>query len=709
MSTLKVPRLYFKGVSSWDPPTTNNNDQWPTFDFTNAELDWGYLASQTPPITRANVKKQFPIWAQTLREFDPGGGAPPYQQPPAEWNYYGGANIALNRSSPAGQTVITGGQTTYGGTIDTSDPVINAPINLYGDPFPGSTRPTSARMVDINPGAFWSTDFYLRGLTIGDASSPLLSGDIVPGTRMSSRFMNVQRNLNLDNGLEIAGVASIVMQTCLPNQRNNGNLRIDAGNSDLLALLDEMQEQPNVKGVMVRIVVYATLYFSREEFAGCNGLTEQYTRLTELWEEALKNNTTPIQNPAVSTIVGTVGPWMNEELVSVPGGRYLFAGTSLAVTNASKYSEDTPPQVPLGPTFAELNTAGGDLYLSLDLGSTIPEIDSTLEKANFGPIDVKLSGNSTPLFTLNPHDYSKPIYDLSAGILDVRLPDGFTADDFANGFLEFEAQGKVAASETTLSSSAITVQTDQRGVYVNQSESASFTLQVRQGGAIPTQPIKVLMQQYMPSPAPPSGGGSWILPSASQTIAVVFTDAPDNIVMIEPGGVGEIEVNIKAVRPGFPNIVFFPFMDGDPVPQPPAVIIPVYNEHVPNPPLTIASAFYNSVRVLPFDDGLPHAFVALWNATHDKNEAWNFIYYQIFYLYEVIYPVMKFIANLDLGDQQAVEQNIEMIHTLIATDMEENTMYMPVTRELSSGKRIVLNMYYNILTNNLQGDIEVPD
>ncbi|MEL6865251.1 MAG: hypothetical protein AAFP19_12565, partial [Bacteroidota bacterium] len=114
MSILNVPRLYFRGVSSWDPPTTNNNDQWPTYDFTHAAFNWGFLAQQKPPITPANFQTQFPKWAQTLQFYNPGGGTPGWYQPPAEWNYYGGSNISLVSPDQKQITTIQSGQTQFG-------------------------------------------------------------------------------------------------------------------------------------------------------------------------------------------------------------------------------------------------------------------------------------------------------------------------------------------------------------------------------------------------------------------------------------------------------------------------------------------------------------------------------------------------------------------------------------------------------------------
>ena len=60
-----------------------------------------------------------------------------------------------------------------------------------------------------------------------------------------------------------------------------------------------------------------------------------------------------------------------------------------------------------------------------------------------------------------------------------------------------------------------------------------------------------------------------------------------------------------------------------------------------------------TVRVLPFDSEVPARFIALWNATHDPAQAWNFVYNQILYVYDMLFSVM--LQYVNLGDRAAVE------------------------------------------------------
>jgi hypothetical protein len=689
-----VPRIFFQGQASWNPATMNNNDQWPTYDFVNASLDWTFLESQTPPITRLNAEQVFPTWAQTPQYYqaDP---PPGWYQPPSEWNYFGGNEAALHSSSA--QTCVTGGQSGYGPPIVTDDALVGAIVGIVGDPFPGTTFPTPARLIDSNPDAFWSTSFFLRSLLVGNQAGPgaYLSGDVAEQTQMSSRWMFLQRNLNIDNQLEIAGVGSCVLQACLPA----AGLTINPSGSALLQQLQEALSADGINGVMVRMSIYMTQYFTGSEFDGCKSMSDQYGVLVGLWADDLANGRAPYQNPAVSRVVGSIGLWMDGELASAPGGRYLTPVANVPLVDPPS---GAPSSTPFGPAVVEANPEAR--FVTLDLGSTIPELDSSGQKADFGTLSLVLTGGGgepTTLGLLTPADYGQAPYEASAGIVDLPLPDGVSASDLAEGTISLEAISGSPVT-TALAESQLTVQTDARGIWVDQAQTATFEIQVLQNGAPPTQDVQVLLQQYLPSPPPPqANASSWVIPSEQQPPAIQFLDAPENVVTVPASSGGVASVQFQPLLPGFPVIVFFPFFGGQP-PTPPNGIPPVF---VPGgPPISITSAFYGTVRVMPFDDDLPLAFSDLWNSTHDRQQAWDFVYGKILSLYSLLFPVMKYYGSLDLGNQDAVDQNIDLILQLTDASMLESSVYMPATRDLSAGKRMVLQMYGALVAKNWADD-----
>jgi hypothetical protein len=116
-------------------------------------------------------------------------------------------------------------------------------------------------------------------------------------------------------------------------------------------------------------------------------------------------------------------------------------------------------------------------------------------------------------------------------------------------------------------------------------------------------------------------------------------------------------------------------------------------------------SFYTTVRVLSFDDAFVDQFVQLWNSpsdpkkAYDPETAWNFVYSNILYLYDMIYPVM--LRFVPLGDRQRVEATIDQVLTLIAPSyFAEGTLAMPITRDLSEGKRAVLQLWGSLVKRN---------
>ena len=110
----------------------------------------------------------------------------------------------------------------------------------------------------------------------------------------------------------------------------------------------------------------------------------------------------------------------------------------------------------------------------------------------------------------------------------------------------------------------------------------------------------------------------------------------------------------RRVSPGFPVIGFFPYAG---------------ETHCRSRRSSfnfVDDAFYTTVRVLPFDDAVPQAFVDLWNGTRIRRQAWNFIYFEILYVYDMLFNVM--LEYVNLGSQQAVEQNLSGIWSAISQE-----------------------------------------
>lgn len=677
MSVLSVPRLFFRGEASWNPATLNNNDQWETVDVVGAELNWPFLGQQTPPITPGNARLRFPEWARTLRWY--GGGQGGWYQPPAEWNYYGGNEVALHTASA--RTVVTGTQLDYNGPVlgdHAEEALVGAYVDLAGDSYPGSAFAGAARVVDVNPDSFWSTCVFLRRVQIGDDSAPgaLLDGEVAPGTFMTSAWLNLERNLDRCRDLELAAVGGAVFQACLPGD----TLRLPPTRSSPWAARVERElRRPEVAGLMVRMSAYLTRYFPGEAFRDCQGRSARYTRLCQLWDEQLAGDGEPEQNPAVSRVLGTVGLWIDREPVGVPAGRLLTPRARVVVEGAP---------APLGPAVAEVHAP--ERVVSVDLGATVPERDGSGAKADVGPLSLVLEaegGASTVLATLEHADYAAERYEATAGIVDVCLPAGVDGAQIAAGTLRLVAGAAPAAA---LEEEPLTAHPSPRGVWLDQGATATVAVDVRHKGAVPEPEKAVLLRlaQYVPEPPPPCPHPRcWV--AATETSAVVGLPGADLAVC----GEEQAQVHLTPLRPGFATVVVLPYAKGEAPPDPPPVIQPLLAKEGATR-WTTTTAFFWTVRVLPFDGDLPARFDKL--ARRCPNAAWPFLYKHVLCYYDAVYPAMRYAARLDLGDRDAVERNIGRITDLVDHPID-STVRMPVTRELSAGKREVIRRYRDLV------------
>jgi hypothetical protein len=740
MSVLSFPRLYFHGFMEWDPNTTNNNDYVPTYDATDAALEWDFLAEQEPPITRDNFRDAFRPWV-----IKPAGDTCPPDPPPAanndncdadptchmasRWNYYGGQGCGFLQYAAGGRVTRTvGGDLAFGRPAAASDPLLGQPVVIAGNTFGGRSSP--ARLIDINPLSPFCSQIYLASLTAGSAET-FIGGP--PSQRMVSRSFFVPRNVSSD--LIIAGAIGVVFQTTIPRAAvTSGN----GGGSQLLAALLAAIAAPGAAGLMLRFAAYNTLYYQN---GICNDIPEQPRTCDEL--TALYQQGKVFVNPAYSRVTGVFGVWKDGELATAPGGHMLIpnakvtpvasaaaAATAVSFTApirvAGHGQVETRPAAPaapdataaaggpplaLGVVMAEIDAAAG--LVSLDLLNAIPEFTVQGDKFDYGPIEVgvQMDGKFEPINSFGFDQYDRSAYEAGGGLVDVPLGPGVTAAQVSQwlgpggGLLALRIRGTIAALEAPL-----TVETDDRGVYVDECRVQQVTLQVRYKNAPPPAGTRVVLAQYYPWPLL-VGTGSWVLfgtpppaggdgPFCTATPPAPNLAFPDGTV-VPVDAAGNATFRIAAAAPGFPNLAYYPFLPGQPQPAPQPQVAFGFTSYAT---VSISTAYYSAVRVLPFDNALVAQFVDRWNGTgsysgqpkYDRLLTWQFVYGNILYSYDMLYPVMD--QFMPLGNLTRVEGAIDQLVQLITAEMAAaSTLYMPVTRELSAGKRLILETWGNLV------------
>lgn len=730
MSVLSLPRIYFTGVMCWDPATGNNNDYFPTYDDEQAALNWSFFKQFGIDITPDNFGTTFRPWAIANQTVPFPGN--PTTGIPGEWNYFGGNGAYfVQYADPAKgidrRTMITGGMINPGQPV-TSDPLIGTPVTLLGDPFGDPQPKPPGRLIDNNPASVYSSQVFYNSMAVGNDSV----GFAAPrAERMQSRFINFTRNFNLT----AAGGASVTWQACFAA---GPTLKINAGQSKLLAALQAAVTSGQARGIMVRFNTYLNLYFQNGYFNNFNPQPKSADQLPALYKAALETGNL-FSNPCYSRVVGVIGPWYADELATCPEGRYLAPPPNTYLCNPRapqpcwpavtqplamfKYAHQDSQQIsagvsgPINVPVARLKAAGQlgvavaefddkRNVLSIDLLNTFPEWFWQGDKIDFQDIAVGVIGSDgsfTSLATLSYAKYAQANYEQAGGVVDLSI-NPQQAPLLKAGQIVFQAQPAVwvaqmddqgnmhpSPSQVILAETPLTAQTDRRSIYLNEGDASTFQISVKNLGK-PAAGASVLIVKYNPPDAEagpvnaiPAGGPQVVNVTNGQ--ATVITVTPDgmspvqtNATILQADANGKVNVSLQAAGPGFPVLVFYPYLAGQGLPA----ATGSFDE--------VGTAMFTTIRVLSYDDDFVDQFVQTWNSNYDPAAAWNFVYSNILYLYDMIFPVMlKFVP---LNDRARVEAAIDQVLALVSPEyFDESTLAMPITRDLSRGKRAVLELW----------------
>ncbi|MDJ0902982.1 MAG: hypothetical protein QNJ55_29695 [Xenococcus sp. MO_188.B8] len=688
MSILSLPRLYFTGEIFWNPDTANNS-----------AANYNESSNQvTTPLPEGVTYDTYKRYMMTYQK----------GQLPSGWNYFGahGCNFVDYENTLAQKTKIVGG-TMADGSYVKDDLILGKGVQIVGNIF--NDKPTPCRLVDVDPYAYWASQIFFDHLTIGDQKTGIQGPR---HHRMYSYWVSPNsRNLTFTNAEAPKGGAGAasgfcgVWQTSIPFDQLT--ITNEEG-SELLAALTEAMKQPGAQGLMIRFCSYRTLYYQ-------NGLRNKISQQPRNDEDLSKLYLAGeiFDNPAYSLVVGSIGIWNQEEPATAPAGRYLVPGPKISPQNSSQ-------EIQLGPILAQLNRK--QKILSLDLIDTFPECDRAAHKADFGSLRVQLINGEavTDIATLSYNDYNKKAYETQAGIVDIPLSDESLVEKIETGQLVLSLRQGLRCVRA-LEEQLFTAVSDDRGVYVEQDELPTCTVHVRYKGVLPPAGTRLLVAQYtngwgIISPTnwatqSMSAQNSMVLeskfitqnqssknsepqqpPSGQVEIAsgeVIDTDhTKGKIFEVNPEGIATF--TLSGISPGCCNLQLIPFGPNEPVPQ---------TKKENNFP---GYFNYTTIRVMPFDNDLVNK--------PDNELTWEFMYNNFFRVYNLIYPVMSEVIPLD--DRTLMEGAWMQIKAVLGEDIQENgeiknsmwesTMYMSVTRDLSLGKRKLLQRWCNLVSRDAQ-------
>ena len=675
MSYLMRPRAHFKGRFTVNPPTANNDRVSLTIDEANVR----------PEVPQNWTDEQFRVWMmQTKTVSEAGKDTTVWLN--GYYNYFGDHGMRFSAIDASGNEIpsVMTSSALLDGTVCTpdQDPFLTGRVELLGHPF--LDAPGQAKMVDLDPIGIYGTQVFsgLFQVVVKTPDGPFAMLSAANPSRAYIYDLYLDRNI----GPARPGpqMLAAVWQMALPLE----GLGFDFGGkqSPTLSALEAAARAG--KGLVVQYVTY----YSTDAFT-----QEQMGKKYE--DSGYKQ---PVTNASNGFMVGSIGAWSQDDPLSTgPCGR-LFYGThplqrperkvafvptyrDRVVLPVAEPGQPPPPPPPyfLGPIAAWVDEVNHNVVL--DFSSTIPEVsgissspsfDNDLKKMNYGDLTltVKSGGQELTVGRIAYDRYNRTAYEFSGGIIEVPFyPHLVDPLRDTNGALRL--YGTIDGVQTPLSDEITwaAVSTEDRCVYLHVNETVSYRIRpLWKGRPMPHQsiPLTVTQWKFTTDNSDPAKLVIKLLEQvcvvAQPAVQTYFTDADGYITMsltgVQPGAVmlryqapgDHFDVNQGAPKggPRVPRNFYFGFVS------------------------------YNCFRVLPADnfDELPNDQVT-----------WDFVYKNVIRYFYLIYPAM--FVRLAFQNEEVARQNAGNIDQFVDKSTWHSTSYMPVSRDLSDGKRKLLQRW----------------
>ena len=346
-----------------------------------------------------------------------------------------------------------------------------------------------------------------------------------------------------------------------------------------------------------------------------------------------------LANPARGLVIGTIGPLHAGEMTSVVLGRTLHPAARLT---------DDHIDYRLGPAVAEVDDDRG--VVSLDLITAFPERDQTLEKVNVGPVSLRLlDPDSGDTVTLGQIAYDRAAYEATAGLVEVPI------SKEAEPLL---ARGQLLlvhdlSGDALLAEAAATVETDDRALYLQEGETRQMVLRATVRGRPAPAGFRMRLETYDTTSIKGLPGSPAVGPARPVEIGDEATIGKDGTATVTLTARRPGTCVIRFVPPGAPPSSFNPTTDG-----------------------------FACVRILPLDN---------YGHVPDAELTYELVYQEVLRYYHLLYPAMSRIINW--ADEEAVRPRAGGILARISSELRDHFGSMPRTRELSDGKRKLLERW----------------
>lgn len=599
---------------------------------------------------------------------------------PGYWNYYGSLSMELRNVIVTGITVPdaeagiithTNVETCPAELIDLLSAELSFNLN-YG--MPGSR--TTAYLSDVDSiGQFCTQIFCGTAGLYNSNRQPLFIGSPVKST---ARWMNLSRVLNYTFNVPMGGSASFYAMI---------NIQPD---SRIASMFAPYTTRP-MQGLFMKLLIHEVYEVRNPD----------YSKIPTLVFMDNEGNPRKIpKNPTSVSVTGSITPWYADDMKTAPICR-IMKGTepvtinTTGIPNAIKQGTNALLRIWPAATLGPVQFVHNHQYniLSLDFINAINEYGIDPEpypnysgtndiqpfknfiNYNYGTFSIYFLPDliKDPIYIGEiPYDkYTMYWFLATGGVYDLPV----TSQDYSNGifFVTISSPAKVVLREES-----IHITTDQQGIYAEQNQDpvglymsdglprVPFTLRVFNRG-LPVKSgndITVTLQQINMS----------IPQSLKKTIIKVY-DGMAYIFEVNQDG-----CNTYAFASDQADLL------PDPMPQGLPALIAIMNFGM-RAYLTVLRVHASTdAKLKPYLDG---TLVITWDV----------VYANVFILYKTIYPVMDII--LPMNSQTWSDPSIQQVlMNLISEENWNKPLYMPVTRDLTTAQRKLLQMWVLQKKNN---------
>jgi len=458
-----------------------------------------------------------------------------------------------------------------------------------------------------------------------------------------SEVIRTNRSQNIDDDPEQSKIGDftshgVVWQIGFEyNAADTSNWQYDESNPQIAALMKQVKQ---AKGLMMRFSTFECM----PEFTAVE----------------LEKDMKP--NPAYGYLIGTVGVWHEGEIRNSLPGRRL-------VTLTPDCNPDTNFKNTHGDTYVQLDKTTN--VVSVDLVNTFPKEkfrEAVKDLTTISP-NIPLNG-SLKLKYGNPEGhngeatllYDNAEYYKTGGIADVRIHDADAAV-FSDSNLEL-ILSKESSEQLWVKEQAYRIQSEQRGVYITPNDTAEVTLQISKRGQPlnASESLQILVQQdssgFLGSKF---AKDEYEPPSVDVKYGNQLIDQGGSIVKVSSSAEGQVEFQLDWKKATCSLISFWA------------------GEEIP------AMENFYLVNKTYADDNYDAVIAA-------GNIPWDTVYHEVLCYYAAIFPAMNS-YNVFFDREENIVSLASIILERISSKYAPTTLFMPVTRTMSPGKRKLLKAF----------------